>query len=75
MKSQSKSVRINGKNLSYFLSKGRRPDSFVNQILRKLRSSAIHYNRSVDYKELSKKYDYVFIASGQTNEARELGVW
>ena len=37
--------------------------------------SSIHYNNEADYTELAKEYDYVIVASGTGDEARDLGIW
>jgi digeranylgeranylglycerophospholipid reductase len=39
------------------------------------RKTAMQFNTPTDYKELSKKYDWVVVATGRDTEARELGVW
>lgn len=75
LKSPEKEVKINGK-LGYFLIRGKGGESSENLLLRKLKKgTAIHYNSLVDYKDLSSKYDYVVVATGRDNEARELNVW
>ena len=43
--------------------------------LRKLKKTPIFYNSPANYKELSKKYDYVVVASGKDTESAEMGVW
>ncbi|SKC46172.1 NAD(P)-binding protein [Maledivibacter halophilus] len=74
MKSPNKEVKVNGE-LGYFLIRGKRVDSVESQLLQKLNRTRIQYNVSADYKELSKRYDYVVVCSGKIKEAMELGVW
>lgn len=75
MKSPNQEVKVRGK-LGYFFTRGKGVESKENFLLRKLsRSTAIHYNSLMDYKELSSKYDYVVVATGIDSEARELKVW
>lgn len=75
MKSAEKEIKIKGKDLGYFFERGKKPQSLENQMLRKLNYTSVHFNRPSDYKELSKKYDYVVVASGKVTEAEDLGVW
>lgn len=74
MKSPNKETRITG-NLGYFYTRGKRKSSIENQILNLLKNTPIHYNRPTDYKELSQKYDYVVVTTGNERVAKELGVW
>jgi digeranylgeranylglycerophospholipid reductase len=74
MKSPNAEIRIEG-NIGYTMYRGKDIDSTENQLARELRKTPIHYNSLSNYKELSKKYDYVVVASGRDMEAKELGVW
>ncbi|MDO7787861.1 NAD(P)/FAD-dependent oxidoreductase [Desulforamulus aquiferis] len=74
LKSPNARAEVSG-NLGYFLARGKYVDSLENQLLRELQQTAMHYNRPADYKELSKKYDAVVIATGKETVAKELGVW
>lgn len=74
MKSPNKTLSIDGK-LGYFLERGRDADSKENQLLRKLKKTAIHYNSPADYKELAKKYDWVVVTTGNDAMSKELGLW
>lgn len=61
--------------LGYFFTRGKEIDSIENQIYRMLNRTPVYMNRPADYKELSKKYDWVIVATGSDAVARELGVW
>lgn len=74
IKSPNQQVKIQG-NLGYFIPRGKGNESIENQLLLQLRKTAVQYNTPTDYKELSKKYDWVVIATGRDTEARELNVW
>ena len=74
MKSPNSKIEIKG-DLGYIMSRGDQKDSVVNQFIRQITQTAIHYNSKEDYKSLSKKYDYVVVATGKDAEAREMGVW
>lgn len=74
MKSQNREVKIEGK-LGYLMLRGKHVLSLENQLLLTLNHTPVSYNRPVDYKELSKKYDYVVVASGNDTAARDMGVW
>ncbi|MFZ5965653.1 MAG: dehydrogenase [Bacillota bacterium] len=74
MKSSNQEVKVEGK-LGYFFSRGKGVESLEQQLLRDIRKTPIHYNRAADYKELSKKYDFVVVATGSDAVARELNVW
>lgn len=74
MKSPSHKVKVNG-NLGYFLIRGKKLEAVEYQLLRRLHRARIQYNMPADYKELSKQYDYVVVASGRITEAAQLGVW
>lgn len=74
MKSPNKETIITGK-LGYIMRRGKHIDSIENQLFRTLKRTPVHFNRFADYKELSKKYDYVVVATGKETAAKELGVW
>lgn len=74
LKSPNNQTKIKG-NLGYFYSRGKRKSSAENQMISLLRNTPIHHNRIADYKELSKTYDYVVVATGNERVAKELGVW
>ena len=74
LKSANKEVKIEG-NLGYIIPRGKGNESVENQLLVQLRKTPIQYNTPADYKELSKKYDYVVVATGRDQEARELNIW
>lgn len=74
LSSPNKKASIRGK-LGHFFVKGKNADSIEMQIARELRFTPIHYNHNADYKELSKKYDWVIVATGSDAIARDLGIW
>lgn len=74
IKSPGREAVIQG-NLGYLVPKGTIENSFEKQIKHALRSTSIIYNKTCDFKELSGKYDYVVVATGNDAAARELGVW
>lgn len=74
MKSANNKAKIEG-DLGYAIARGSGDRSLENQLHRQLSQTAIHFNSKEDYKSLSKKYDYVVVATGKDSEARELGVW
>lgn len=74
MKSPTQTASIDG-NLGYFIARGKGEESLESQLRRVLRQSAVHVNHNMDYKDLSKKYDWVVVATGNDRAARELGVW
>jgi len=74
IKSKNEKVIINGE-LGYFIARGKGNESVENQLKLQFRKTAMQFNTPTDYKELSKKYDWVVVATGRDTEARELGVW
>lgn len=74
IKSPNQQVKIQG-DLGYFIPRGKGNESVENQLIMQLRKTAIQYNTPTDYKELSKRYDWVVISTGRDREARELNVW
>ncbi|MFZ5354660.1 MAG: NAD(P)-binding protein [Bacillota bacterium] len=75
LKSPNCEVRASGSNLGYFFERGKLSKSIENQIYRKLHYSPVFFNTKADYIKLAKEYDYVIIASGKTDEAKDLEVW
>lgn len=74
MKSKNQKIEING-NLGYAVTRGKEPGSVEKQIGELLRVTPVKLNSPVDYKELSNKYDWVIVATGNDTVARELGLW
>lgn len=74
MKSPNKETTIKG-NIGYIMRRGKHIDSVENQMYRRLERTPVHFNRPADYKELSRKYDYVVVSTGKETAAKELGVW
>jgi flavin-dependent dehydrogenase len=61
-------------NLGYFLYRGSEPNSIDNQLAKKLKCK-IFLNKEVDFKKIKNDYDYVVVASGLPDEAKQLGIW
>jgi len=74
LKSPNEEAIIEGR-LGYLLYRGKHPMSLENELFRDLTTTPVHLNRPADYKELSRKYDYVVVADGKDIVAKELGVW
>lgn len=74
MKSPNHKVEASG-DMGHFIVRGKRKESLESQIAFELVKTPIHYNRTADYKELTKKYDWVVVATGNDAVARELNVW
>jgi len=72
--SPNKTTVVKG-NLGYFLKRSRDEDSLLGQLQSQLRHSEIILNEHADYTELSKTYDYVVIANGNSDYTNELGCW
>ncbi|SHK04702.1 FAD-dependent oxidoreductase [Paramaledivibacter caminithermalis] len=70
--SPNKKTTIEGE-LGYLFVRGKEQYSIKNQLYSKLKKPKIQFNKFADYEELSKKYDYVIIATGNTNFTEELG--
>ncbi len=49
--------------------------SIYHQLYSKLKNTEIKFNETADYRVLSKKYDYVIIATGNPYYTIELGCW
>lgn len=50
-------------------------DSLKNQIYGKLKKTKVYLSEIGDYEVLSKEFDYVVVANGNTSYAQELGLW
>ncbi|MDA8335124.1 MAG: FAD-dependent oxidoreductase [Peptococcaceae bacterium] len=74
MRSPNKETIIKG-NIGYIMRRGKHIDSVESQLYRSLERTSVRFNRPADYKELSPKYDYVVVATGNRTAAKELGVW
>lgn len=72
--SPNRTTTIKG-NFGYFFKRGKEKDSVKNQIYSQLKKTEIIYNRYEEYEKLIKKYDYVVIATGNSNFTEELGCW
>lgn len=73
MKSPNKETIIKA-HIGYIMRWGKHIDSIENQLHRSLERTPVHFNRPANYKELSKKYDYVVVVTGKETAAKELGV-
>lgn len=74
IKSPNQTASIDGA-LGYFVARGKGEETLESQLRRFLRRTAVHYNSNADYKELSKSYDWVVVATGNDIAARDLGLW
>lgn len=74
MKSVNEKVTIEG-DLGYSVARGNQLRALENQLHRQLNQTAIYFASKEDYKNLSKRYDYIVVASGRDSEAREMGLW
>lgn len=72
--SPKKVVPIKG-NHGLFYIRGKEENSLVSQISNQLKKTKIIFDCYADYKELSKIYDYVVIATGSPCFSFELGCW
>ncbi len=61
-------------NLGYFIELGQAPDSIANQILGQVKTP-VRFNTRADYSLLAREYDYVVVASGNSEAAKILGCW
>jgi digeranylgeranylglycerophospholipid reductase len=50
-------------------------DSLKGQLYSHLKKTKVQFNMDVDYKQLSKEFDYVVLADGKADAAEELGCW
>ena len=74
MKSPNKEAVLKG-NLGLTVTRGKADESLENQLLLQINKTPIYYNASVNYKDLAKEYDYVVVASGREDEAKDMGLW
>lgn len=70
--SLNKRTTIKG-DLGYLFVRGREKNTIKNQLYSKLKKPKIRFNEFVNYEDLCRKYDYVVIATGNTNFTEELG--
>ncbi|AIS51438.1 FAD dependent oxidoreductase [Thermoanaerobacter kivui] len=61
-------------HLGYMLLRGQGENSIENQLYKKL-NMPINFNVDADYKKLKNEYDYVIIATGNSQIPKELGCW
>lgn len=73
--SPSRKRVIKGKNLGYFFIRGKEKDSIKGQLYSQLKSTKVKLGQKPDFRNLSKEYDYVVVANGIREVARELGCW
>ncbi len=59
----------------HFFKYSKDADSLKNQIYDKLKHTKVYFNEVGDYEKLSKKFDYVVVATGNSGYAEELGIW
>ncbi|MEA4849506.1 MAG: FAD-dependent oxidoreductase [Clostridiaceae bacterium] len=59
----------------YFFKYSKDDDSLKNQIYSKLKHTKFYFNEVGDYEKLSKKYDFVVVANGNSKSAEEMGIW
>lgn len=69
-----KTVLVESK-LGYFFKNVEGQDSLKYQVYSKLKKSKIVFNQIGDYEALSKEFDYVVIATGNSSYTEELGCW
>ena len=69
-----KTTEVKG-DLGYFYNRSKDPIDMKNQLYSKLKKSNIIFNSTVDYLVLSKQYDYVVVANGNSTISSELGCW
>ncbi len=72
--SQNKKTSLKG-NFGYFMKRNRDNDSLKAQLYSHLKKPEIIFNEFVDYETLIGKYDYVIVATGNSNYTNELGCW
>lgn len=59
----------------YFFKYSKDADSLKLQIFDKLKKTKVYLSEVGDYETLSKEFDYVVVANGNSSYARELGLW
>ncbi len=62
-------------NFGLFYRRDKGETSLKGQLFSQLRKTEIQFNMEVDYKVLSKEFDYVVLADGKPNMAEKLGCW
>ena len=72
--SPNKTTIVKG-NLGYFFERSKTPTDMKNQIYSKLKNTNIMFNTYGDYVTLSKQYDYLVVANGNSQFSMELGCW
>ncbi|MCX7921699.1 MAG: NAD(P)/FAD-dependent oxidoreductase [Clostridia bacterium] len=72
--SPNKKTIIKG-NLGYLLNRSKDSTAVAVQILQQLKNTEIRLNELGDYESLSKNYDHVVVATGNSSFADELGCW
>jgi flavin-dependent dehydrogenase len=65
---------VAGNNLGYTILRGQDKDSLENQLYEKL-NFPIHFNEEADYRRLKEEYDYVIVATGNSQIPKSLGCW
>jgi len=71
--SPSKKAVIKGKE-GYIFQRGPKENSIENQIFKKIKTP-INLSTLVTYDSIKNHFDYIVVATGDENIARELGVW
>lgn len=61
-------------NLGYFLQRGQDSNSVENQLVRSI-TSKINYSVNPDFRELSRDFDYLVIATGNSTITEQLTEW
>lgn len=62
-------------NFGLLFKRDKAPDSLKGQLFSQLRKTEVQFNMDVDYKILSKEFDYVVLADGKPDSAEKLGCW
>jgi digeranylgeranylglycerophospholipid reductase len=62
-------------NFGLLLRRDKEETSIKGQLFSQLKKTEIQFNMEVDYKVLSKEFDYVVLADGKPNMAEKLGCW
>lgn len=70
----TRKLMVTGNNLGFLFLRTNTADSVKNQICSTLNKTRVFLSATVDIHTLSKKYDYVVAANGQTLFAQELGL-
>lgn len=59
----------------YFFKYSKDADSLKCQVYSKLKHTKVYFNEVGDYEKLSKKFDYVIVANGNSQYTEEVGIW